>query len=204
MRAENLNGFIKRLVDIAISLPAIILLAPLLIMIAVLIKLNSKGPVFFSQERIGLNGKNFFMHKYRTMVPDAEKMGTGLFSYQDDPRITKVGKLLRITSLDELPQLWNVLTGSMTLVGPRAPVTYELGNYADFSEKLKSRFLVKPGVTGLAQISGRNDLSWDEKIEYDVEYIKMIDKYGFWFDLLILLKTVPVVLKMKSTIENER
>ena len=197
------NGVMKRLVDLFISGIFIVILSPLLLIISALIKIDSKGTILFSQERIGKDGNYFFMRKFSTMIPDAEEAGTGLFSYEDDPRITRVGRILRLTSLDELPQLWNVFGGSMSLVGPRPPVTYELGNYNEFSSKLKSRFRVKPGVTGLAQISGRNDLSWPEKIEYDLEYIDLLDKYGFLFDLLIIIKTIRVVFAMKDTVEKD-
>ncbi len=199
----SINSVMKRLMDICISIVAIVLLSPLLLLISLLIKVDSKGGVIFSQERIGKDGAYFLMRKFRTMVKDAEEVGTGLFSYEDDPRITKIGRVLRVTSLDELPQLWNVLWGTMSIVGPRPPVTYELGNYAEFSPRLKSRFQVKPGVTGLAQISGRNDLDWPEKIEFDLEYISLLEKYGFVFDLFIILKTVGVVFKMKDTVEKE-
>jgi lipopolysaccharide/colanic/teichoic acid biosynthesis glycosyltransferase len=200
----KVNLVLKRLLDIFISISIFILLFPFLIIVAVLIKLDSKGPVFFSQQRIGKNGKYFNIYKFRTMIPNAETIGTGLFSYENDPRITRLGNILRVSSIDELPQLINVINGTMSLVGPRAPVTYELGNYSDFSDDLKSRFVVKPGVTGLAQVSGRNDLGWPEKIKYDLKYIEKFRKYGVMYDLLVLFKTIPVVFKMGSTIEKEK
>ena len=139
------------------------------------------------------------------MVENAETMGTGLFNYKDDHRVTRVGQFLRKTSLDELPQLFNILKGEMSFVGPRPPVTYELGNYNEFSDELKKRFIVKPGVTGFAQIKGRNELSWDEKIQYDLNYIESFYKWGILLDLKILITTVFVVFFMignNEKIEN--
>ena len=141
------------------------------------------------------------MYKIRTMYQDSESLGTGLFSFANDPRITPVGHLLRISSLDELPQLFNVLNGSMSLVGPRPPVTYELGPVGDFSPQLLDRFSVKPGITGLAQISGRNHLNWNQKLNYDLKYIKLYARYGVLIDLFILLITPCVLLFKRNTIE---
>ena len=137
------------------------------------------------------------------MVPNAERMGTGLFSYSDDPRITRVGKYLRMTSLDEIPQIINVLLGNMSLVGPRPPVTYELGEYKDFTDTMKIRFRVKPGITGLAQVSGRNDLEWNQKIFFDNIYVEKFERYGIFEDILLLIKTLFVVLFMKNIIEKK-
>lgn len=194
----------KRLLDVVLSVFVLLLTAPVLLMIAILVKLDSEGPVFFVQERLGLNGKVFKMFKFRTMVVNAERMGTGLFSYENDPRITKVGRILRATSLDEIPQIFNVLCGSMSLVGPRPPVTYELGSYSDFTPNMKIRFQVKPGITGLAQVSGRNDLDWDHKIEFDNRYVVLFARFGVLVDLAILLRTVFVVLSMSKVVEKER
>lgn len=193
----------KRLFDIVLSVALIILLSPLLLIVYVLIKASSNGPAFFLQERLGLNGSVFRMYKFRSMVVNAEQQGTGLFSYNDDPRITPVGRIIRRTSIDELPQLFNILIGDMSLVGPRPPVTYELGKFSDFDSELRKRFTVKPGLTGLAQISGRNDLSWPEKVKYDNKYIDEYKKYGLFLDFKIILKTVFVVLSMSSTIEKK-
>ncbi len=196
------QNFLKRSLDLGVAVVGTLALAPLWLPIALLIKLDSRGPVFFVQKRLGLYGSTFPMFKFRTMVQDAEKIGTGLFSYEDDPRITRVGRFLRQTSLDELPQIINVLRGEMSIVGPRPPVTYELGNYADFSPALKFRFTVKPGITGLAQVSGRNDLNWDQKIVYDTEYIHRYRAQGIACDLLLILKTVKVVFSMRNVIEK--
>lgn len=194
---------VKRLFDMFVSFIGIVLFLPILLTLAILITIDSRGGIFFVQDRLGLNGSIFKMYKFRTMIKNAEKQGTGLFSYQQDPRVTTIGKWLRLTSLDELPQLFNVLKGDMSVVGPRPPVTYELGNYADFSPELKRRFVVKPGITGLAQVSGRNDLTWDEKVVFDNRYIEVFRQWGIFFDLCILAKTVSVVLSMRSVIEKQ-
>lgn len=193
----------KRLFDLVFGGLLFVFLAPLFLVISLLIKLDSKGPIFFIQGRLGQNGKVFKMIKFRTMVPNAERMGTGLFSYSDDPRITRVGKYLRMTSLDEIPQIINVLLGNMSLVGPRPPVTYELGEYKDFTDTMKIRFRVKPGITGLAQVSGRNDLEWNQKIFFDNIYVEKFERYGIFEDILLLIKTLFVVLFMKNIIEKK-
>lgn len=195
---------LKRCLDCATAFCLVVPSMPLLVLIAVLIKLDTKGPVVFAQRRIGKHGVTFWMYKFRTMVKDAESKGTGLYSYPGDPRVTKVGEWLRKTSLDELPQLFNVLLGSMSIVGPRPPVTYELGNYADFTDEMKVRFRVKPGITGLAQISGRNALEWPDKIVLDNEYVERFEKWGILEDLLIIVKTVWVVLSMRNVVGPAR
>lgn len=142
------------------------------------------------------------MFKFRTMIENAEHMGTGLFNYKNDFRVTKVGAFLRKSSLDELPQLINVLIGDMSLVGPRPPVTYELGNYDELSSMYKKRFAVPAGITGLAQISGRNELSWDEKIQYDNQYIDAFQEYGVLLDLKIIFLTIVNIFRMKDIYET--
>ncbi|MGD1816176.1 MAG: sugar transferase [Pleomorphochaeta sp.] len=197
---------IKRLLDFILSLIAVVVLSPLLIVIAIIIKCDSKGPIIFKQNRITKAGKVFTIFKFRTMVENAEKMGTGLFSYEGDSRITKFGHFLRKTSLDELPQLLNIIIGNMSIVGPRPPVSYELGDYMDLNEEYKKRFTVLPGVTGLAQITGRNELPWDEKVKYDNEYIDLFKKYGIFLDLKIILLTIIRVFKKTDIVEarNEK
>lgn len=199
----TVNLIIKRAFDFTSSLVAIVLLTPLWIILAIAIKIDSKGPVLFKQGRRTKDGRIFKMWKYRSMVVNAEKMGSGLFSYENDPRITKVGRFLRNTSLDELPQLFNVLMGDISIVGPRPCVTYELGDYDTLNKKYKKRFLVKGGITGLAQCKGRNENSWDEKVTLDNEYIDRFKKEGFWLDIKILWWTVTKVLE-KSNINEEK
>lgn len=192
MRCINLC--IKRCIDIIGSLVGIIILSPLFIVIAVLIKSTSKGPVFFLQERLGKGGKTFKIIKFRTMIVDAEHLGDGLRVKEGtDPRITKIGRILRKTSLDELPQLFNTLCGSMSLVGPRPPATYHPYNgYQNYPQWAKKRFKMHPGVTGLAQATVRNSASWDERIKIDNEYI---DKFNVLLDIKILFMTFYRVIK---------
>ena len=192
---------LKRILDIIGSAVGIAILSPIFIVVALIIKFTSPGPVFFIQDRLGLKGAPFAMLKFRSMVVNAETMGTGLYSYEDDPRITRIGHFIRKTSLDELPQLFNVLGGSMSLVGPRPPVTYELGPWEDYTPLMRRRFDVKPGITGFAQVSGRNELEWDEKIVFDNKYVDTYEENGVWVDLGILFKTVWVVLRGRDTVE---
>lgn len=179
------------------SLVGVIILSPILIIIALLIKLTSKGPVFFRQERLGKNGKLFKIFKFRTMIVDAEKMGDGLsVKSENDNRITKIGKLLRATSLDELPQLFNVILGQMSLVGPRPPVAYfPYDGYNNYPQWAKKRFTMRPGVTGLTQVTVRNSVSWDERIIVDNEYI---DSFNVWFDIKILFGTLERIFKSEN------
>ena len=165
------NLILKRFFDICSSACAIVLLIPLWIIVAITIKRGSDGPVLFKQGRRTKDGRIFKIWKYRSMVVNAENIGSGLFSYDEDPRITKVGHFLRNTSIDELPQLFNVLMGDISIVGPRPCVTYELGDFDTLNKKYKKRFGMKGGITGLAQCKGRNENSWDEKVTYDNEYI---------------------------------
>jgi exopolysaccharide biosynthesis polyprenyl glycosylphosphotransferase len=173
--------------------------APLLVGVAVAIKVTSRGPVFFRQERVGRNGQTFGMLKFRSMVAGADRMvetladdndGNGvLFKRKDDPRVTSIGRIIRRYSIDELPQLFNVLRGEMSLVGPRPPLQSEVEQYGF---DMHRRFLVKPGLTGLWQVSGRSDLSWDDSVRIDVRYV---ENWSFTFDLMILWKTVGAVLR---------
>ena len=179
---------IKRIIDFLFSLFLIILLFPSMIIIAILIKLDSKGPIIFKQPRIGKNGVIFKVWKFRTMVDNAEKIGTGLTTAENDPRITRIGKILRKTSIDELPQLINVLKGDMSFIGPRpAPVSH----LERYNQVEKNRLKVLPGITGWAQVNGRNKLTWPERIEKDIWYVNNV---SIWIDLKILAKTVKVVL----------
>jgi len=196
-----LQNISKRLFDILFSLIGITCFSPLLLFIALAIKIDSKGPIIFKQPRLGLRGKKFFIYKFRTMIENAEKMGPGIFNFKHDPRVTRVGHVLRKTSMDELPQLVNILKGDMSIVGPRPPVTYELGDYSDFDDNLKRMFTVRPGLTGYAQIYGRNELSWDEKIEYNLQYIDDFEKHGILIDIIVIFKTFIKVLKMEGSYE---
>jgi len=197
---ENWQHLVKRTLDVSVSLLATIVLAPLFVATASLVKLTSSGPIFFIQERVGLNKRRFRMYKFRTMVQDAEQriaeiehlneVSRPVFKIRNDPRITSIGRILRAASIDELPQLLNVLKGDMSLVGPRPlPVR----DYAGFSEDWqRRRFSIRPGITCLWQINGRNSIPFDKWMELDLQYI---DQWSLWLDLKILAKTVPVVLK---------
>lgn len=191
----------KRFMDITLSLLGVFVLLPILLFVAIAVKVDSKGPVLFRQGRLTKDGKVFTMYKFRTMIENAEQMGTGLFNYANDFRVTRVGRVLRKSSLDELPQLLNIIKGDMSIVGPRPPVSYELGEYEDLSDEYKRRFTVLPGITGLAQVSGRNELTWDEKVKYDNEYIDLFKKYGILIDLKLIILTVINVFKMKDIYE---
>ena len=173
MRKINLT--IKRGLDFILTLVGTIITSPVILVISILIKCTSKGPVFFKQERLGLHGRPFRIIKFRTMVVNAEHMGTGVvINEKDDPRVTKIGRFLRSTSLDELPQVFNVLKGDMSLVGPRPPVTYHpYEGYENYPEWAKKRFEMRPGMTGLVQVTIRSDASWDCLLytsnAYDIE-----------------------------------
>lgn len=200
---KNINIVFKRIFDIFASVVSIVFLIPVWILVAIAIKLDSSGPVFFKQGRRTRKGQIFKMFKYRSMVVNAEQMGTGLFNYQNDPRVTRIGRILRRTSIDELPQLFNILIGDMSVVGPRPCVTYELGDFDTLNKKYKKRFQVKAGLTGLAQVKGRNDISWEDKVIYDNEYVDLFNKYGILYDFKIISETVIRVLKKQNIYENK-
>ena len=197
------NLFLKRLFDIVSSGLLALILTPLWIIVAIWIKLDSKGPVFFKQGRRTKDGRVFNMLKFRSMVVNAEHMGTGLFNYENDPRVTKVGRFLRNTSIDELPQLFNILKGDMSVVGPRPCVTYELGDFETLNKRYKKRFEVKAGLTGLAQVKGRNDIGWDEKVGYDNQYVDEFKRIGVLADIKILFESVIKVFKKEDIYENK-
>lgn len=193
----------KRIMDICGALIGLICLSWLFLIVAVLIKLEDpKGPVFFKQVRVGKDGKEFYMYKFRSMVTNAEELlesllplneTTGaMFKMKNDPRVTKIGKFIRKTSIDELPQLWNVLKGDMSLVGPRPPLPREVAQYTEYD---KQRLLVTPGCTGLWQVSGRNDLGFNEMVELDLKYIR---ERSILYDLKIILKTIKIMIKPNS------
>jgi len=200
---ENMEGWpviMKRDLDFTLSLFLLIILSPFFLIISLLIKITSPGPIFFVQERVGLNKHRFRLFKFRTMVQGAEKMITDLerfnevsgpvFKIKNDPRLTKVGKFLRKTSIDELPQVINVLKGDMSLVGPRPlPVR----DYNGFDEDWhRRRFSVRPGITCLWQVNGRSNISFDKWMKLDMEYI---DQWSLWLDFKILIMTIPAVLR---------
>lgn len=193
----------KRTFDIVIALLALILLSPLLIIVCALIALESKGGVLFKQERVGLNGIPFTMWKLRSMSHDAEAQRTDLetsnemaagviFKMKRDPRITRVGAVIRKTSIDELPQLINVIKGDMSLVGPRPPLPSEVSEY---SRGDRTRLAATPGITCLWQISGRSDIPFEKQVKLDIQYI---ERQSMWLDLIVLIKTIPAVIKARG------
>ncbi|MGA2915497.1 MAG: sugar transferase [Sedimentisphaerales bacterium] len=188
--------FFKRLSDILISLPAILVLLPIFIALIILISLGSRGPAIFKQTRAGKNGKPFTFYKFRTMKADVDPFGASPKSGKD-PRLTPIGIFLRKYSFDELPQLFNVLKGDMSLVGPR-PLYLE--QMAEWNDRQKKRLLVKPGITGLAQISGRGELTREAKLDYDVEYV---EKVSLLLDVKIMFITICQVLTSKSIYEKK-
>ncbi len=199
MAVTRTNQFIKRLFDLVCSVLLLMVLSPLFILIALAIKITSPGEVFYLQQRLGLNGEIFRMYKFRSMVPNAVHIGSGMFMEKDDPRVTPVGKLLRKTSLDELPQLLNIVRGEMSLVGPRPAPLHHLDKYDATQRK---RLAVKPGITGWAQVRGRLALYWPERIQLDVWYV---ENCSFWLDLRILAETIPVlILHRGGTAQEDR
>lgn len=200
---RQVNLVLKRIFDIVSSGIAIIILIPVWIIIAIAINLDSKGPVLFKQGRRTKDGAIFGMYKFRSMVVDAENMGAGLFNFENDPRVTRVGAFLRKSSLDELPQLFNIFKGEMSVVGPRPCVTYELGDFETLNQRYSKRFQVKAGLTGLAQVKGRNDISWDDKVGYDNQYVDEFARVGVWIDIKILIESVFKVFKKENIYENK-
>ncbi len=186
---------LRRIFDITFSVVIIVVLSPIIFVVALLTKLYDKRPVIFKQERAGKNGKSFIFYKFRTMRTDVDPFGASPKS-ADDPRLTKIGKFLREYSLDELPQLFNVLKGDMSIVGPRP---LYLTQMTEWNDRQKKRLLVKPGLTGLAQISGRGELTREEKLELDVKYVETA---SLWLDVKIILLTIWHVICRKSIYEK--
>lgn len=187
----------KRILDIAICAPVLVIgLIPMAIT-AVAIKLESKGPVLFRQKRLGLNGEEFEILKFRSMCVGAEHTGSGVYSGKGDARVTKVGKFIRATSIDELPQLINILRGDMSLIGPRPPLTYHPWPIDEYTKEQRRMFDVRPGITGWAQTHGRKDVEWHHRIELNVWYV---DHVSFKLDLLIFFRTI---FKVLSNADNE-
>ena len=195
---KNLGYFIiKRIIDIVGALCGILIISPVMIVVGIWIKVDSKGPVFFAQKRVGQDGKRFLMYKFRSMCPDAEvllddleednEMSGPMFKIKEDPRITKIGKFIRKTSIDELPQLINILKGEMSLVGPRPSLPKEVEQFTSFQ---KQRLVAKPGLTCYWQVGGRSDVSFEEWMEMDVEYLK--DRNTL-VDIVLIFKTVGVL-----------
>lgn len=195
--------FIRRIIDTIIALIALILLSPIMLLVAIAICLESKGGAIFKQKRIGLNGIPYNMYKFRSMVKNAQDMGTGVYSFEGDPRITKVGYLIRRTSIDELPQLWNIVKGDMAFIGPRSPVVGHFPEWDNLDDAYKRRFTVLPGISGLSQCVGRNDFDWDEKVKWDNIYIDKVHKYHIFYDIKIWFMTFARVFSMNDVAEKQ-
>ncbi len=178
---------IKRAMDVFFSAILLILGAIPLLIVALIVKLESKGPALFKQERLGMNGKVFRIYKFRSMVVGAEKQGSGVYSGKNDARVTKVGKIIRATSIDELPQLINILKGEMSFIGPRPALTYHPWPFEEYTDEQKKMFAVRPGVTGWAQVNGRKEVEWPRRIEMNVWYV---ENMSFVLDLKIFFKTI--------------
>ncbi|HRL86895.1 MAG TPA: sugar transferase [Candidatus Fimenecus sp.] len=189
-----MRGFyraVKRFLDVTASFLGLVLLSPLLLAVSILIKMDSRGPVIFRQKRIGRNGKVFEIYKFRSMCVGAEKTGSGVYSGKGDARVTRIGKILRATSIDELPQLLNILKGEMSFVGPRPPLTYHPWKYEEYTDFQKRMFEVRPGITGWAQVNGRKDVEWHKRIELNVWYV---DHMSLLLDIKIMFMTAFKVL----------
>ena len=185
------NRVVKRGLDLTLAAAAGILLSPVILTAGAAVKFSSKGPVIFRQKRLGKGGKEFDFYKFRSMVVDAEKTGSGVYSGKGDPRVTKVGRILRASSIDELPQLWNILKGDMSLIGPRPPLTYHPWPISQYTPNQRKMFTVRPGITGWAQVNGRRSIDWNERIRLNNWYIEHL---SFALDCKILWKTVEAVL----------
>lgn len=187
--------FIKRTFDILASFIGLLIAAIPMLIVAVLIKIDSQGPVLFKQKRIGLGGKEFYIYKFRSMVVNAEK--SGVYSDDKDSRLTRVGKILRKTSIDEIPQFINILKGEMSFIGPRPPLTYHPWPIEEYTDEQKRMFNVRPGITGWAQVNGRKSVEWNHRIELNVWYV---DNISFALDLKIFFLTI---VKVFTNADNE-
>lgn len=191
---------IKRALDILLSLCGLLCLWPLLLILAILIRIDTPGPAIFKQVRLGMDGKEFTMHKFRSMCVNAEGTGSGVYSMKGDPRVTRMGRILRL-GFDELPQLWDILRGKMSFVGPRPPLTYHPWPVNQYTPEQFRMFSVRPGITGWAQVNGRKAVEWNKRIEMNVWYTEHM---SLWLDIKILFMTVGSVLGNKDNANVEK
>lgn len=189
--------YLKRVLDIVFSFLALVILSPLFLITVVAVRLDSRGPVIFRQKRLGLDARAFDIYKFRTMCVGAEHMGSGVYSGADDARVTKVGRILRALSIDELPQLVNILRGEMSFIGPRPPLTYHPWPLETYTKEQLHMFAVRPGMTGWAQVHGRKDVEWHKRIQLNCWYV---DHVSFWLDIRIFFLTVFQVLKNENNV----
>ncbi len=187
----------KRLLDLFMATVILIICSLPMLIVTLLIKIDSPGPAVFKQKRLGKNGKVFTMYKFRSMKQNSEHTGSGVYSGKGDTRVTKLGKILRATSIDELPQLVNIIKGDMSFIGPRPPLTYHPWKWEEYTDEQKRMFEVRPGLTGWAQVHGRKNLEWNERIRLNVWYV---DNVSFWLDVKILFLTIG---KVFSSADNQ-
>lgn len=187
--------YVKRVIDLLLSVFGLIIVSPILLITALAIKIDSKGPIIFKQKRLGQYGEEFNIYKFRTMCVGAENMGSKQYSFKADPRITRVGRILRATSIDELPQLLNIIKSEMSLIGFRPPLTYHPFRFEEYTDEQKIMFELKPGITGWAQIHGRKEVNWDDRIAMSVWYAKNV---SFKIDVIIFFTTIWKVLLNKD------
>ena len=192
---------VKRILDLLFSFFLLLVGALPMLLVGILVRLDSPGPAIFKQVRLGRGGKPFSMYKFRSMAVNSEHTGSGVYSGRDDPRVTRVGRILRMTSIDELPQLVNILKGDMSFIGPRPPLTYHPWPFEKYTPEQKKRFSVRPGVTGWAQVNGRKTVAWEQRLKYDVEYT---EKMSFGFDMKIFWMTIKNVLARKDNLNTEK
>ena len=189
--------FFKRLIDVVLATVALVALFPVFLIVAVAIKLDDAGPVVFKRRRLGRGGKEFDIYKFRSMVQDAEHTGSGVYSGKGDARVTRVGGIIRATSIDETPQILNILKGEMSLIGPRPPLTYHPWRIDEYTPEQRRMFDARPGITGWAQVHGRKDVEWRKRIELNVWYV---DHLSFLLDLKIFFMTI---FKVATNADNQ-
>ena len=193
------KNYVKRWLDLILAILGIIIVSPIMLLASIAIKIDSRGPIIFKQKRLGQYGKEFNIYKFRTMCVGAENMGSKQYSFKSDPRITKVGRFLRATSIDELPQLFNIIKSEMSLIGFRPPLTYHPFRFEEYTNEQKIMFELKPGITGWAQIHGRKEVNWDNRIAMNVWYVKNV---SLKVDIIIFFTTIWKVLLNKDNVNQ--
>lgn len=193
------SKFFKRTIDVVLSFLGIVVLSPVYLITALLIKLESRGPVIFKQDRLGKNGVVYKIYKFRSMCVGAENTGSGVYSGKNDARVTRVGKIIRATSIDELPQFFNILKGDMSIIGPRPPLTYHPWPIEEYTDEQLKMFNVRPGVTGWAQINGRKDVEWHKRIDLNCWYVENV---SFLLDFKIFFMTIFKVLTNQDNVNE--
>ena len=193
------KNYVKRWFDLFLAVLGLIVVSPIMLISSIAIKIDSRGPIIFKQKRLGQYGKEFDIYKFRTMCVGAENMGSKQYSFKSDPRITKVGRILRATSIDELPQLFNIIKSEMSLIGFRPPLTYHPFRFEEYTDEQKIMFELKPGITGWAQIHGRKEVDWNDRIAMNVWYAKNV---SLKIDIIIFFTTIWKVLLNKDNVNQ--